>query len=447
MQRYIPNTESQQKQMLAETGLKDFDGLFADVPESMRLKTPLGLPEALSEPALLKRAKALAAENRSADDSACFLGAGAYDHFIPSVVGRIISRQEFYTAYTPYQPEISQGTLQGIFEYQSMISMLTGMEVSNASMYDGATALAEAAMMACAATRRSEVVVVSGLNPEMSAVLATYTNARGVSVKYVPLRDYRADVGAVKAAVDKNTAAVIAQSPNFFGCIEDVSSLAQAAHGAGALMVQACEPISLALLKTPAENGADVAVGEGQPLGNALNFGGPYFGFFATSKALMRKMPGRIAGMTVDQDGRRGYVLTLQAREQHIRREKATSNICSNEALNALTAVVYLSVLGKEGLLEVAGQCVRKAHYACDKLLATGKFELVSDAPFFMEFALRYKGDPAELNRRLLGRGIIGGLDLGKRYPALGADNVYLVAVTEKRTKDEIDALAQEAAR
>ena len=447
MQRYIPNTEAQQKQMLADIGLTDFDGLFADVPQSMRLKKPLGLPEALSEPALLRRAKALAAENRSADDCACFLGAGAYDHFIPSVVGRIISRQEFYTAYTPYQPEISQGTLQGIFEYQSMISMLTGMEVSNASMYDGATALAEAAMMACAATRRKEVVVCGGLNPEISAVLATYTRARGVAVKTVPLKDFRVDIEAVKAAVSKNTAAVIAQSPNFFGTVEDIAALAEVAHCCGALMAEVCEPVSLALLKSPAELGADVAVGEGQPLGNNLNFGGPYFGFFATSKALMRKMPGRIAGMTVDQDGRRGYVLTLQAREQHIRREKATSNICSNEALNALTAVVYLTVLGRDGLCKVASQCVRKAHYACDKLLATGKFEKLGDAPFFMEFALRYRGDPSDLNSRLLGRGIIGGLDLGRRYPALGADGAYLVAVTEKRTRDEIDALAEEAAK
>jgi glycine dehydrogenase subunit 1 len=447
MQRYIPNTEAQQKEMLAEAGFGSFNELYADIPENMRLSAPLSLPAPLGEPQLLRRAKELAKKNVSAEDTACFLGGGAYDHFIPSAVERIVSREEFYTAYTPYQPEISEGTLQAIFEYQSMICMLTGMDVSNASMYDGATALAEAAMMACTAQRRGTVAVSAGVNPESLAVLRTYAQARGKKLVMLPLKDGRTDTAALAASVGPDTAAVIIQSPNFYGLVEDFAAAADIAHGCGALAVEACEPFSLALLKSPGELGADAAVGEGQPLGGRLNCGGPYFGFFAVKKPLMRKMPGRIAGMTKDTSGRRGFVLTLQAREQHIRREKATSNICSNEALNALTAAVYLSVLGKEGFEEAAHRCLDNAHYAHDRLLESGAFEEIFPGPFFMEFALKYRGDLNKLEKALARRGITGGLDVGRRYPESGLENVCLIAVTEKRTREEIDEFADIAGR
>ncbi|MHB1315716.1 MAG: aminomethyl-transferring glycine dehydrogenase subunit GcvPA [Christensenellales bacterium] len=442
--KYIPNTPDQQQDMLKATGYNSAEELFAAVPEKVRLKEKLNLPEALSEMELTGRLKKMAGVNSSTDNLACFLGAGAYDHFIPAVVGNLLKRQEFYTAYTPYQPEISQGTLQAIFEYQSMICELTGMDVANASMYDGASALAEAALMACRATRRDEVVVAHNVHPQGREVLKTYARFNHIKVIETPCQNGLADMAGIENALSENTAAVIVQSPNFFGIIEDLNWIADRAHGNKSLLIVSCDPVALALLKSPGETGADIVVGEGQALGNPLNFGGPYLGFFAAKQELLRKMPGRIVGQTTDKQGRRGFVLTIQTREQHIRREKATSNICSNQALNALTATIYLTALGKQGLREVAVLCAQKARYAYDQLIKTGCFTPAFDAPFFKEFAVRYKGDVEKLNDYLLCHHILGGYDLGRSYPAL--DHTWLVAVTEKRTKQEIDTFAGKAA-
>ncbi len=443
MSRYIPNTRHQQGEMLKELGMGSPEQLFESIPEEARLKKPLDLPKALSEPELVKHMQEIAGKNANLDEYTCFLGAGAYDHYIPSVVGHVLSRQEFYTSYTPYQPEISQGTLQAIFEYQTMICQLTGMDVANASMYDGATALTEAAVMACQAVKRNEVLVASSVHPESRTVLKTYSRFNGCDVKEIGYSDGRVDLEELESKISGRTAAVIVQNPNFFGIIENLSEIAALAHKYGALFIVSADPISLAVLKSPGEAGADIAVGEGQPLGNPLNFGGPYLGFFAAKKELLRRMPGRIAGETIDAEGRRGFVLTMQTREQHIRREKATSNICSNQALNALAATVYLTVMGKQGLKEVADLCLQKSHYAYEKLTATGKFQPVFSAPFFKEFVVRAKEPVSDLNRRLLGSKIIGGLEIEKFYPEI--QNGWLVAVTEKRTREEIDQLAGKA--
>lgn len=444
MHPYIPNTLEQQREMLDVIGAKNIEDLFKSVPENVRLKKSLGIHKSLPEMEVRKRLKSLADKNINTEDYACFLGAGAYDHFIPSVVENLLSRQEFYTAYTPYQPEISQGTLQAIFEYQTIICELTGMDVSNASMYDGASALAEAAVMACGATKREEIVVAKCVNPETREVLKTYARFRGITVTEFELKDASIDPESLDKIVSDNTAAVIIQTPNFFGIVEDVAAAAEIAHKHGALLITSCDPVALALLKSPGESGADIAVGEGQALGNPLNFGGPYLGFFAAKQSLLRRMPGRIVGQTVDKNGSRCFVLTVQTREQHIRREKATSNICSNEALCALAACIYLSAMGKEGLRKAAQLSLNKAHYAYDSLIATGKFKPVFSAPFFKEFAVTYNGSIDELNSALLSEHIIGGYDLGKTYPELKGG--WLVAVTEKRTKEEIDTMVRKAA-
>lgn len=444
MSTYIPNTDSQKDEMLSEIGVSSIDELFSDIPESVRLKRKLDLPEAKPEMELVKHMSQMARENCNVDEYTCFLGAGAYDHYIPSVVRHIVSRQEFYTAYTPYQPEISQGTLQAIFEYQTMICRLTGMDVANASMYDGASALAEAASMACSVTRRKEILIPECVHPENRKVLSTYARFAGYKVITSSIKDGRTDINDIESKISENTAAVIIQNPNFFGVIEDIKEIAEIAHKNKSLVIACCDPISLAILKSPGESGADIAVGEGQSLGNPLSFGGPYLGYFAVKKELMRKMPGRIVGETVDRDGKRGFVLTLQTREQHIRREKATSNICSNQSLNALTAAVYMTVMGKKGLKEVALLCAQKAHYAYEQLLMTGMFEPVFNAPFFNEFALRYKHDVADLNKKLIEKKIIGGYELGKTYP--GLKDGWLLAVTEKRTREDIDRLVREVA-
>ena len=443
MHRYIPNTEAQQKDMLKTIGVDSFEGLFGSVHEDVRLGRVLDVPGAMSEMEIAKHMQSLSASNVNTDDHVCFLGAGAYDHYIPSVIDHLLLRQEFYTAYTPYQPEISQGTLQAIFEYQSMICMLTGMDVANASMYDGASALAEAAMMACAATRRSEVLVAKSVHPESRAVLTTYAGFRGIKVIEFGYKDGKADMADLGSKMSDDTAAVIMQTPNFFGIIEDMREAAELAHANKSLLIASCDPISLGVIESPAEMGADIAVGEGQALGNSMSFGGPYLGFFAVKQKYLRKMPGRIVGQTVDKNDNIGYVLTIQTREQHIRREKATSNICSNEALNALAATIYLTALGKQGLRETAMQCVQKSHYAYQKLLDTGKFRPVFEAPFFKEFAVEYSGDIKALNNRLHSCGIIGGYDMGQDYAA--HPGAWLVAVTEKRTKQEIDMLIEKA--
>lgn len=444
MARYIGNTASDREAMLKEIGLDNIDFLFKAVPESVHLDRKLNIPEAQAEMELIKNIKELSNKNFNIDEFTCFLGAGAYDHYIPAAIDQIVSRQEFYTAYTPYQPEISQGTLQVIFEYQTMICELTGMAVANASMYDGATALTEAAIMACEATRRNEIIIAKSVHPESRQTLNTYAKFRNMSVVEVDYKNGQVDIDDLKCKINSNTAAVILQSPNFFGVIEDIESLNEMIHNNKSLLVVSQDPISLAILKSPGELGADIVIGEGQCLGNPLSFGGPYLGFMAVTEKLMRKMPGRIVGQTVDHDGNRGFVLTLQTREQHIRRDKATSNICSNQALNALIATVYLTIMGKEGLKEVANLCLQKSHYAYDELIKTGKFSPVFSAPFFKEFILNSKEPVKDINNKLLKSNIIGGYAVEKNYPEL--KNSYLVAVTEKRTKDEIDYLTRRVA-
>lgn len=437
MARYIPNTDEQQKAMLNEIGLKSMEDLFVDIPSAVRLSGELKLPKAMAEMELLKHMQDLADKNKNLAEYTSFLGAGAYDHYIPSVINHILSRQEFYTAYTPYQPEISQGTLQSIFEYQTMICELTGMDVANASMYDGATALAEAVAMAIHSTKRSEVLVAKSIHPETKEILYTYGKFNGSQVIEVGYDDGRIDLAELEAKISAKTAAVVIQNPNFFGVIESLREVGELAHKHKALFIVSVDPISLGILKSPGELGADIVVGEGQSLGNPLSFGGPYLGFFATTEKLMRKMPGRIIGETSDHNGNRGFVLTIQTREQHIRREKATSNICSNQALNALAATVYLTTLGKQGIKEVATLSLQKAHYTYNQLLDTKKFTVAFNAPFFKEFVIKSQQPVAELNDKLLANKIIGGYALGKDYPEL-ADG-WLVAVTEKRTKEEID--------
>ncbi len=429
--------------MLNSLSIESLDELFKDIPQELKLEDKLKISDAMSEIELLSHMKNMASKNYNTDDYTCFLGAGAYDHYIPSVVSHILSRQEFYTSYTPYQPEISQGMLQAIFEFQSMICELTGMDAANASMYDGGTALAEAATMACSATKRNEIIVSETVHPENRDILNTYVKYKGIKIIEADFNNGQTDIHTLKNKLSKDTAAIIIQTPNFFGIIEDLSKIIELAHNNKSLVIVSTDPISLAILKSPGEMGADIVVGEGQSLGNPINFGGPHLGFFATTKKLMRKMPGRIVGQTNDHGGNRGFVLTLQAREQHIRRDKATSNICSNQALNALAATVYLSVMGKEGLKEIANLCTQKAHYMYNSLINTDKFEPVFDAPFFKEFIVKSAIDPNILNKKLLNKKIIGGYALTNSYPNL--NNAWLLAVTEKRTKEEIDKLVIKA--
>lgn len=441
MARYIPNTEEQQKDMLHRVGVSSIQELFADIPESIQLKEDLNIPSALSELELGRHIRSMAASNASADKYAYFLGAGIYDHFIPTVVNHLVSRQEFLTSYTPYQPEVSQGTLQTIFEYQTMICELTGMDVSNASMYDGASAMAEAAFMAGASTKRSEVLVARSVHPESRKVLKSYAPYQHLTVKEVGFKNGSIDMEDLNKQISSNTAAVIVQSPNFFGVLENLAAIGEAAKNAGAVFIVATDLMALALLEPPEVYGADVVIGDGQPIGNAMNFGGPGFGFFAVTKKYMRKMPGRIVGQTLDRKGNTAYVLTLQAREQHIRREKATSNICSNHNLNIVMAAIYMSLMGKEGLCEVANACLQKAAYTKKLLTENGTFKSAFDAPFFREFVVTPEEAPVSINKRLYKEGIIGGYDLSKDYPEL--KNSWLVAVTEKRTKEEIHRFAK----
>lgn len=443
MSQYIPITEKQQKEMLNSLSLKSIDELFNDIPEDVRFKGKLNIPNAMSEMDLMSHVKNIASKNYNTDEYTCFLGAGAYDHYIPSAVSHILSRQEFYTAYTPYQPEMSQGMLQAIFEFQTMICELTGMNAANASMYDGATALAEAAVMACNVTRKNEIIVTETLHPENRQILNTYAKFKNIRIIEIRYKNGQTDIEELENNLSDDTAAVVIQSPNFFGIIEDLSKVSELVHNNKSLLIASVDPISLAILKPPGEMGADIVVGEGQSLGNPLSFGGPYLGFFAVTEKLVRKMPGRIVGQTNDHNGNRGFVLTLQAREQHIRRDKATSNICSNQALNALAATVYLSVMGKKGLKKVAELCTQKAHYMYNALINTGKFEPMFNAPFFKEFAVKSKVNPDVLNKKLLSKKFIGGYAINNLYPNL--NNAWLLAVTEKRTKEEIDKFVEKA--
>ncbi len=438
--KYIPATDAERAEMLAAIGVPSIDALFADIPAAVRLNRTLDLPPALSDPELMRQLQALAAQNVDSDRATCFLGAGAYDHYVPSVVWHLAGRGEFLTAYTPYQAELMQGELQAGYEYQSMLCALTGMDVANASMYDGASATAEAAVMAKDLTKRDEIVVSTAVHPEYREVLRTYTEPLGISVVEVPHQGGLTAARRIAEICSDRTAAVIVQHPNFFGGLEDGPALAGIAHERGALLVCAvAEPLSLGILKPPGAWGADIVAGEGQPLGNHVNFGGPFLGMLATRQEFVRRMPGRLVGATVDTEGRRGFVLTLQTREQHIRREKATSNICTNEALLALASAVYMAALGKQGFRHVAELNLRKAAYAKDAIAGIPGYRLAFDGPIFNEFVIRTPVDPVELNRRLAAQRILGGAPLGRWYPDL-ADG-WLLCVTEQRTRGEIDRL------
>lgn len=444
MHKYIPNTGEEIKLMLDKIGVASVDDLFSNIPDEIKFKGKLNLPKKMTEQELDKYMRELAGMNSSTEDLVCFLGAGAYDHYIPSVVNALTSRSEFYTAYTPYQAEISQGVLQAIFEFQTMICEITGMDAANASMYDGASSTAEACSIALVnARKRNKIIISEGLHPETRKVITTYMSGRDAIIEEIPLKDGETDYTVLAEKCDENTAAVCIQSPNFFGIVEDMDKAGEIARENDASFIVNTDLIALGILKPPAESGADFVVGEAQGLGNPLSFGGPHLGFFAASNKYLRKMPGRIVGETNDAEGRRGYVLTLQAREQHIRREKATSNICSNHALNALAATIYMSVMGKEGLRELSLRCANNARYACEKLVKTGKFKLKYNKPFFKEFLLDAEEDPEEINKRLLKNGILGGYETKRCYPKL--EKGWLIAVTERRTKAEIEDLAEKA--
>jgi glycine dehydrogenase subunit 1 len=435
--RYISNTPAQQRDMLGAIGASSVEDLLIRVPSKARLSRPLDLPAALAETDLIRHLRDLAARNASADDHACFLGGGSYDHTIPSPINHLILRGEFFTAYTPYQPEASQGTLRSIYEYQSMIAELTGMDVANASLYDGASSLAEAGLMAHAVTGRDGIALSAGVNPLYRQVVETYCEGPDLKLQSVALGDGITDLEALRKAVSGTTAAVVLQHPNFFGCLEDVPAAAEIAHAAGALLIVVADPVNLAVLAPPGAQGADLVVGEGQGLGVPMSFGGPNLGVFAAKQDLVRRMPGRLVGATVDADGRRGFVLTLQTREQHIRREKATSNICTNVALCALMATIHLAIMGKQGLRAVGELSLAKAHYAAAEFGKVPGVQLRFGAPFFKEFTLRLPKSPERVVKRLMKEKILAGLPLkpfDRRYR-----DCLLVAVTEKRTREEID--------
>ncbi|MCI0335042.1 MAG: aminomethyl-transferring glycine dehydrogenase subunit GcvPA [Planctomycetes bacterium] len=440
---YFYNTPADQQAMLAAIGESSIEHLFDLVPRELRLARPLDLPPALSELELAQHMQELGAKNSHIGQKVCFLGGGAYDHFVPAVVDAIASRGEFYTSYTPYQPEVAQGNLQVMFEYQTLICQLTGMDVSNASLYDGGSAAAEAVLLAMSVTGRpKKVVVAAGVHPQYREILRTYFECIGAELVTVAAPSGVAAPADVVKAVDSETACVLVQHPNFFGCLEDVAGLAKIAHDAGALLVQSFDPISLGVLKRPGDLGADVAVAEGQSLGTPLLYGGPYLGIMACREQFVRRMPGRIAGQTVDRRGRRCWVLTLQTREQHIRREKATSNICTNQGLFALRAAIYLAEMGPQGLAETAELCVRKAHYARQRLTAGPRLQAAFNQPVFKEFVVRdAQGHVSELLRQALDAGYLAGIPLGQWYSDLV--DCFLVTVTEKRTKAEIDGLAE----
>lgn len=439
MSHYISLTDDDRRSMLETIGVADQDALFAAIPDDLRYPE-LKLPAPLSEIELRRELGRMAGSNGSASRQSIFLGAGAYNHFVPAAIDQILRRAEFYTAYTPYQPEVSQGTLQAIFEYQSLVCALTGMDVANASHYDGGTALAEAAIMAVASTRnRNKIVVAPSVNPQYRKVM--HTLLQGTSIELTGDEQLDASLNDVSGLVDSSTAALVIQSPDFFGTLHDIKPLVEAAHAQGALLIYHFDPIALALFQTPGEAGADIATAEGQPLGVGLNYGGPYLGIFTSSEKYMRRMPGRLAGMTRDVDGKLAYVLTLQAREQHIRREHATSNICTNQGLMALAAAVYLSLMGRNGLRQVAELCYHRAHYAAQRLGDLPGYELLDRGPFFKEFVLRCPRPVDEINAMLRAKDIVGGYDLGRDYPAM--QHCMLLCVTEMTSKEEIDALVE----
>lgn len=435
---FISNTDQQRDQMLSEIGLY-MDDLFSDIPEELKCHG-LNIARGMSEQSIRNHIADLAGKNHI--HLTCFLGGGFYDHFIPAAVYALASRSEFYTAYTPYQPEVSQGTLQAIYEYQSAICRLTDMEASNASLYDGGTAVYEAMMMALSATRRNKIIIDDSVNPIYRVMIHSYTKNLNIELIETKNDDGHANRQEIFKNLDDKTAAVIVQNPNFFGCIDDFTDIAEAVHEKKALLISSVYPISLGILKTPGEMGVDIVTGEGQSMGLPMSFGGPYLGFMATTKKLVRKMPGRIVGATTDDKHRRGFVLTLQAREQHIRRDKATSNICSNEALCALTSLIYMSLLGKEGLKEVAQLCADKASYAYKRLTAIPGVKPHFHAKWvFNEMVLDLPCDAADVIGKLIEKGFAAGFPLSRYYQ--GMDNSILIAVTEKRTKQQIGMLAE----
>ncbi|MGM9927345.1 MAG: aminomethyl-transferring glycine dehydrogenase subunit GcvPA [Bacillus sp. (in: firmicutes)] len=439
--RYLPMTENDQQEMLQAIGISTIDELFEDIPESVRFKGEYKIKKAKSESALTKELGALAAKNYDTKAYTSFLGAGVYDHYAPIIVDHVLSRSEFYTAYTPYQPEISQGELQAIFEFQTMICELTGMDVANSSMYDGGTALAEAATLSCGHTRRKKILISATVHPEYKDVVKTYAKGQYIDVVEIPYVDGVTDLNALTAEMNEDVAGVIVQYPNFFGRIEPLADFEPIVHEHKAMFIVNSNPLALGVLTPPGELGADIVVGDAQPFGIPAAFGGPHCGYFAVTSKLMRKVPGRLVGQTVDEDGQRGFVLTLQAREQHIRRDKATSNICSNQALNALAASVAMTALGKKGVKEMALQNIQRAYYAKKALEAKG-MEIVFEGPSFNEFVVKLPSSYESCSSKLLQSGIIGGYHLGLTYPEL--KDHMLVAVTELRTKEEIDTLAQE---
>jgi glycine dehydrogenase subunit 1 len=442
MFRFIPNTDDDKKKMLKAIGRSSVDELFFDIPEEIKTKSNMKIPGPLSEIDIKRHFHDLG--NRNMIFRTCFRGAGAYRRYIPSIVNHVISRSEFYTSYTPYQAEVSQGILQVIFEYQTMMCELTGMEVSNASLYDGATAGAEAVFMAVDLTGKNRVLLCRTLNPQTRSVIKTYSNfstARNIRIEEVPYRNGRTDLDVLENKMNEEVACVLVQYPNFFGILEEVIEIEKIVHKHGSFLIVSTDPISLGLLRSPGELGADVVIGEGQPLGIPLSFGGPYLGFITTKEKYMRRLPGRIVGESVDCDGNRGFILTLQAREQHIRRENSASNICSNHQLNAVAATVYLTVMGKRGISEVANQCLQKAHYAFEEILRVDGMKPGFSAPFFNEFVIKSDIDPDKINEFLFKNYILGGHDLSGDFTEL--DKHLLYCVTELNTRREIEMLTE----
>ncbi len=437
---YIANTKEDQKEMLKELRAKSIEELFNSIPQSLWLRADMDIPSSLSEMELINEMRKLSEKNANLDEYVSFLGAGSYDHFIPALIGHLSGRSEFYTSYTSYQAEASQGMLQAIYEYQSLICQLFKMDVCNASLYDGATALAEAVILAHKVNHRSKVLLSKSLHPEYRQVLTTYIKKTlGLSIIEIDCQNGVTDIAQLKEKISKDTSCVIVQNPNFFGCLEEVNEIEEITHQAGSIYIVSVDPISLGLLIAPGEYNADIAVGEGQVLGNELNFGGPCLGIFTARKEFLRKIPGRIVGETTDKEGRRGFVLTLQTREQHIRRERATSNICTNQALNALRAAIYLSTLGEKGLTKVAELCLQKSHYAARRICQIPGFEFAFTTPFFKEFAIRCPVPTDRINKLLWDNKVLGGFELRRLYPQL--ENSLLFCVTEKRTRGDIDKL------
>ena len=437
--KYTQTTDEQVKQMLTTIGVSSLEELFAPIPAALRMDRPLRLHAALSEPALLEDVQSLGSRNRTCDELVCFLGAGAYDHFIPTVVDAMAGQSEFVTAYTPYQAEASQGILQAFYEFQTMVCQLFGMEVANASLYEGASAAAEAVLMATGITRRRKVLIAGGVSPDVQQVLATYGLEREIEFATVASPAGCVDESALAKQLDDTVAALLVASPNFFGCLERLDRIIPLVHEAKALAIVSTDPLAGALVKPPGELGADIVVGEGQPLGVPMGYGGPLLGLMATREKHLRKMPGRVVGLTTDRAGRRSFCLALQTREQHIKREKATSNVCTNQGLMAMRAAVHMAALGRNGLTEVARQCFDKAHYAADGIAALNGYQLRFDAPFFKEFVVQTERGVEHVLSECRRQGILGGLPLGRFCP--GYEDCFMVAVTERRTRAQINAL------